>query len=154
VKKIFILILFLVLLISGCSVNEDKDYFGWINYNFNLPYEFPFEIDKQYVELETTGYYNQFVFHYINSNTSQEIKYIISIVNYESESHSFKEGLLITLDNGLEANYIEDDTSQSIWWDNGEFSMRYIYYINGNQDELDDKKLDIESFVELVYQVQ
>ncbi|MCJ8015287.1 hypothetical protein MUG84_26835, partial [Paenibacillus sp. KQZ6P-2] len=74
--------LILCFLISGCSGGthiESKP----ILYDFTEPYRFPFEVNDVRTEIEVYNpdLFQQYVFHYKNKQTKQEINYILSKVN-------------------------------------------------------------------------
>lgn len=100
---------------------------------------------------------HQFIYHYLNKETTQEIKYILSkVIDDDSYVFSEKEKMQpINLENGTHVYYEEDEYSQSIWWEsqNG-FLARFVYYINGNQNPLGEYKLTRSELIDLVKQVQ
>ncbi|MET3209548.1 UNVERIFIED_CONTAM: hypothetical protein ABIC26_002495 [Paenibacillus sp. PvR008] len=61
---------------------------------------------------------------------------------------------VVTLENGRQA-YYHEETSQSLWWEseNG-FLARFVYYIQDNSVNLDDKKLDKNELIKLADRVQ
>ncbi|KRE20917.1 hypothetical protein [Paenibacillus sp. Soil522] len=158
-RSISFVFLILIILISGCSgSSQTKVRSKSMLYDFNEPFRFPFEVNEVRTEIamDNPDSLQQYVFHYKNKQTTQEIKCILSKVIDEPEDISFKQGKQpLKLENGKQAYYEEDETSQSIWWegDNG-FVARFVYYINGNREQLDKYKLDKSDLIELANQVQ
>jgi len=157
-KKISGLILIVLILMTGCSGSSPAEKgIKTMLYDFKEPAIFPFEVNEVRTEIavDNIDVLQQFVFHYKNKQTAQEIRYILSKVIDEPEKLSGIKIPTIELKNGKQAYYEEDDTSQSIWWeaDNG-FLARFSYYVNGNMGELNDNKLDKSSLIELANQVQ
>jgi hypothetical protein len=157
-RRISLVFLILLILITGCSVvNQTEERSKSILYNFNEPFRFPFEVNEVYTEIaiDNPEVLQQFIFHYKNKQTTQEIRFILSkdIEKPEKVSEQGKEP--IELKNGKQAYYDEDETTQSIWWEseNG-FLARFSYYINGNLDQLGTYKLDESDLIDLVNQVQ
>ncbi|MBD7971066.1 hypothetical protein [Paenibacillus gallinarum] len=151
---------FLVLffLISGCSSGNSTDQISKsMLYDFNEPFRFPFEVNEVRTEIaiDNPDVLQQYVFHYKNKQSTHEIRYILSKVIGKSEEISKQGKEPFELENGKQAYYEEDETSQSIWWEseNG-FLARYVYYINGNFDELGSYKLDQSDLIDLANQVQ
>jgi hypothetical protein len=128
-----------------------------IMYEFKEPTKFPFEVNdvSTNIDLEVPEYLHQFIFHYRNSKTTQQINYILSKVLEEPEKTPKDNVTEYKLKNGVLAYYEEDQTSQSLWWEteNG-FLARFVYFTNGNTTELGDYKLEIEELVELANEVQ
>jgi hypothetical protein len=126
-------------------------------YNFSEPFRFPFEVNevRSEIAMDNPDYLHQFVFHYKNKQTMQEIRYILSKVIDKPEEISQKDKQPLELKSGKLAYYQEDATSQSIWWegDNG-FLARFVYYIDGNRERLGNDKLAKSDLIDLVNQVQ
>lgn len=101
-------------------------------------------------------YLHQFVYHYLNQATTQQINYILSKVPSEPEKYELtKETEVYKLENGLPVYYEEDSTSQSLWWEREDgFLARYVYFVNGNSSELVVYKLKVDDLVNLANQVQ
>ncbi|MGG3799607.1 hypothetical protein [Metabacillus fastidiosus] len=103
---------------------------------------------------------HQFVFHYRNKETTQQINYILSKVLKEPKDNEvLKDGKKeYKLNNGIAAFYEEDSKAQSLWWENEDgFLARYTYYINyidGNTRDLGEYKLEIRELIDLANQVQ
>lgn len=81
--------------------------------------------------------------------TIKPLKYILSKVIDQPEKVSEKDKQIVKLEKG-QAFYEVDETSQSIWWEgeNG-FWARFVYYLNGNMEQLDDNKLEVSELIEL-----
>ncbi|OME74116.1 hypothetical protein BK120_32090 [Paenibacillus sp. FSL A5-0031] len=158
-RSISLVFLILMILISGCSGhNPNKErIIPMMRYDFNEPFRFPFEVNEVRTEISIDDPYelHQYVFHYKNKQTTQEISYILSKVIDEPEKVSEQGKQPIELENGKQAYYKEDETSQSIWWksENG-FLARFIYYINGYHIQLGNYKLDESDLIDLANQVQ
>ncbi|GLX65660.1 hypothetical protein [Paenibacillus glycanilyticus] len=125
---------------SGCSSNNQSEIINKpIQYDFSEPLQFPFEVNEAHSEIGIKDGLHQFVYHYLNKETTQEIKYILSkVIDDEPYVFSEKEKMQpIDLKNGTHAYYKEDEYSQSIWWEseNG-FIARFVYYINGKSEAL------------------
>ncbi|NJJ38148.1 hypothetical protein [Paenibacillus apii] len=80
-KSNSIVLLILIILISGCSssnLTEDRDLS--MLYDFNEPFRFPFEVNEVRTEIAMDNPYvlQQYVFHYKNKQSMQEIRYILS----------------------------------------------------------------------------
>lgn len=157
-KSISFVFLILIIFISGCSGgNQTEDRSKSILYDFNEPFRFPFEVNEVRTEIaiDNPDALQQYVFHYKNKQTTQEIRYILSKVMDEPEKISKQGKQPFDLENGKQAYYEEDETSQSIWWvsENG-FLARFVYYVNGNLNKLGNYKLDESDLVDLTNQVQ
>lgn len=161
-KKKFLLIYFsILLLLSGCISDNKVDYQNnnkAIQYSFKEPRSFPFIVNEVStdIDIEDPKYLHQFVFHYRNNKSNQEIRYILSKVLDKPEKIDSKKGLKkFKLKNGLIAFYEEDATTQTIWWEKEDgFLARITYGINGNTIELKENKLMPEAFVNLANEVQ
>lgn len=157
-KSNSIVLLILIILISGCSssnLTEDRDLS--MLYDFNEPFRFPFEVNEVRTEIAMDNPYvlQQYVFHYKNKQSMQEIRYILSKVIDEPEKISEQGKQLFALKNGKQAYYEEDETSQSIWWESDKgFLARFVYYINGSLDQLGNNKLEASDLIDLANQVQ
>ncbi|ETT63197.1 hypothetical protein C173_22917 [Paenibacillus sp. FSL R7-277] len=155
-RSICFSILVSIFLMSGCS-NPTGERIINMNYSFNEPHLFPFEINEVRTEIAVDNPYvlQQYVFHYKNKQTLQEIRYILSKVMSAPEKISTQGKQRLELDNGKEAYYDEDETTQSIWWEgeNG-FLARFVYYINGNLDPIHTNKLEVSAFIDLANQIQ
>lgn len=150
--------LILLFLISGCSGDSSQVKDRSMIYDFNEPYRFPFEVNQVSTEIaiDNPDALQQFIFHYKNKQTTQEIRYILSKVIDQPEKISQQGKQVFKLKNGILAYYEEDETSQLIWWegDNG-FLARFVYYIDGNMEQLDEKNnLKVSDLVDLANQVQ
>lgn len=156
-KSVFsYVLLILIILISGCS-GSNQDRVLSMNYDFVEPFRFPFEVNEVRTKIELDNPYilQQYIFHYKNKQTTQEIRLILSKVINDPEKVSEQGKQPYTLKNGKQAYYDEDETSQSIWWESKDgFLARFVYYINGNLDLLGDYKLDDSDLVDLANQVQ
>ncbi|MEK5396227.1 hypothetical protein [Paenibacillus sp. FSL K6-2859] len=152
----YYVLLILIILISGCSGgNPDRNL--TMNYDFAEPFRFPFEVNEVRTEVEMDDPYalQQYVFHYKNKQTTQEIKLILSKVIDDPENISEVGKSPLTLKNGKQAYYEEDENSQSIWWESKDgFLARFVYYINGYLDPLGDYKLNDSDLIDLANQVQ
>ncbi|WP_151737338.1 hypothetical protein [Paenibacillus tengchongensis] len=156
-KKLPFALLILIILISGCSNNENANRGLPILNDFREPVRFPFEVNEVRTEIEVYDRVSlqQYVFHYKNMQTTQEIRYILSKTFDEPERVSKTGKEAVALENGQQAFYDEDETSQSIWWERDDgFLARYFYYVNGNRDPLGDYKLKVSELTDLVDQVQ
>ncbi|MDR6551883.1 hypothetical protein [Paenibacillus qinlingensis] len=154
----FIVLLILCILITGCSSSKQVEVKSKsILYDFREPFSFPFEVNevRSEIAIDNPEYLQQFVFHYKNKQTLQEIKYILSKVIDKPEELPKQSKQLLELKSGKQAYYQEDMTSQSIWWEgqNG-FLARFVYYIDGNREQLGSNKLAQSDFIGLVNQVQ
>jgi hypothetical protein len=155
------ILLLVIMLMSACSgVNNDEiNNDVSILYNFKEPTTFPFEVNEvsSEIDIQNRDYLHQFIFHYYNEETTQQIRYIVSKVLDEPEDNKVSEslGTEYKLENGLPAYYEEDSTSQSLWWENEDgFLARYVYYVDGNQSELGGYKLEVYELLDLANQVQ
>lgn len=157
-RKISFGLLIFCLFISGCSGSfQTEKGIKTMLYDFNEPSEFPFEVNEVRTEVlvDNIDVIHQFVFHYKNKQTTQEIRYILSKVIEKPEKLSEIKTPLLELKNGKPAYYEEDETSQSIWWESETgFLARFVYYINGNMSNLNDLKLEPSDLIELANQVQ
>lgn len=153
----FFVFLILSFLISGCSTKHVEVHNKSILYDFTEPFKFPFEVNevRSEITIDNPDYLHQFVFHYKNKQTMQEIRYILSKVIDNPEQISQKGKQPLELKSGKQAYYQEDMTSQSIWWEgeNG-FLARFVYYIDGNREQLGKDKLAKSDLIDLVNQVQ
>lgn len=155
---IFTILCIVFSIVSACGVNTDTKH---IAYNFKEPSKFPFEVDEVTTEIDIKDVDNwyQFIFYYRNTETTQQLNYILSKVNVpsdnkisEDEKSEYKE---YKLENGLPAYYEEDSTSQALWWEREDgFLARFVYFINVNDIALDEYKLEAEELVQLANQVQ
>ena len=155
---IFTLLCFVFSIVSACSDNTDTKQ---IALNFKEPSKFPFEVDEVATEIDIKDVDNwyQFIFYYRNTETTQQINYILSKVNIPSdnkiskdEKSKYKE---YQLANGLPAYYEEDSTSRILWWEREDgFLARFVYFINGNTIALGENKLEVEELIQLANQVQ
>lgn len=155
---IFTILCIVFSIVSACGVNTDTKH---IAYNFKEPSKFPFEVDEVTTEIDIKDVDNwyQFIFYYRNTETTQQLNYILSKVNVpsdnkisEDEKSEYKE---YKLENGLPAYYEEDSTSQALWWEREDgFLTRFVYFINVNDIALDEYKLEAEELVQLANQVQ
>ena len=157
-RCISFIFLILCFLISGCSGGTHIDTRSKsMLYEFTEPFRFPFEVNdvRTEIAIENPDLLQQYVFHYKNKQTKQEIKYILSKVIDKPEEISKQGKQLVKLKNGEQAYYEEDETSQLIWWDgeNG-FLARFVYYINGNREQLGSNKLAQSDLIDLINQVQ
>jgi hypothetical protein len=156
-RSLSFVLFILIFIMSGCSgSNADNNRSKSINYDFKEPFRFPFEVNDVRTEVEVyPDSLHQFIFHYKNKETTQEVKYILSIVIDEHETVSEQNKQVVNLENGKLAFYEEDETTQSIWWEGEDgFLARFVYYINGNSTPLNDIKLEISELIELANQVQ
>ncbi|MCT4776015.1 MULTISPECIES: hypothetical protein [Exiguobacterium] len=130
-----------------------------IEYAFEEPIAFPFEITQRYseVDIENPHHMHQFVFNYVNEETAQELRYIVHKVVDEPEDVEdvSSYGDQYVLADGTSAFYDEaESTSQGLWWINKDgFTARIIYYIDGNSVELDDEtRLPVQQLINLANQ--
>lgn len=130
-RSICFSILVSIFLMSGCS-NPTGERIINMNYSFNEPHLFPFEINEVRTEIAVDNPYvlQQYVFHYKNKQTLQEIRYILSKVMSAPEKISTQGKQRLELDNGKEAYYDEDETTQSIWWEGRTDFWRDLYIIS------------------------
>lgn len=155
-RRISLVFIMVIILVSGCSSNQKEELNKSILFEFNEPFRFPFEINEVSTEvaMDNPDLLQQYVLHYKNKQTTQEIRYILSKVIDEPEKISEQIMKQVDLKNGKKAYYKEDETSQSIWWDGEDgFVSRFIYYINGNSEKLGSYKLDESDLIDLVDQV-
>ncbi|MGM0885115.1 MAG: hypothetical protein ACQEXQ_29240 [Bacillota bacterium] len=157
-RSISFVFLILIILLSGCSgSNQTEERSKAMLYDFNEPFRFPFEVNEVRTEIaiDNPDILQQYVFHYKNKQTTQEIRYIMSKVIDEPEKISEQGKQPFEIENGKQAYYEEDGTSQSIWWEseNG-FLARFVYFINGNLEQLGNYKLDESDLIDLANQVQ
>lgn len=155
--KIIASLIIVVILASGCSGLVREEISTPLLYNFIEPLEFPFEVTEKRTQIATDNpkLLHQFVFHYKNIQTTQEIKYILSKSINRPEKIYPTDKQPIQLENGVIAYYQEDEYSQSIWWERDDgFLARFVYYVNENQNTLDSYKLDPSDLVGLANQVQ
>jgi|GEM_PF-6731310 len=157
-RRISFVFLVLCFLISGCSGgNPAEERSKSMHYDFSEPYRFPFEVNEVRTEIaiDDADVLQQYVFHYKNKQTTQEIRYILSKVIDEPEKISEQGKEPFELENGKHVYYEENETSQSIWWESKDgFLARFVYYINGNRDRLGENKLEVSDLINLVNQVQ
>lgn len=130
-----------------------------IEHQFEEPIEFPFEITRRYTEVDigVPHHMHQFVFHYANEETAQELRYIVDKVVDEPEDMEdiSSYGDQYVLADGTSAFYDEaESTSQGLWWINKNgFTARIIYYIDGNSVELEDEtRLPVQQLINLANQ--
>ncbi|MFE8701543.1 hypothetical protein ACFYKX_13140 [Cytobacillus sp. FJAT-54145] len=157
--KIYMFLLgFILLLLSACSSEEKQ--LEPIAYEFKEPTTFPFEVNEAFseIDLEVPDHLHQFIYYYRNTETSQELKYILSKVLDEEQPSELedivKDMSEYKLDNGITVYYGENDTAQELWWEQDGFMARFIYFIKGNTDQLGEYKLEVEEFLKLANQVQ
>lgn len=157
-RRISFVFLILCFLISGCSGgNPAEERSKSMHYDFSEPYKFPFEVNEVRTEIaiDDADVLQQYIFHYKNKQTTQEIRYILSKVIDEPEKISEQGKEPFELENGKHVYYEEKETSQSIWWESKDgFLARFVYYINGNRDRLGENKLEVSDLINLVNQVQ
>ncbi|RUT43984.1 hypothetical protein EJP82_18805 [Paenibacillus anaericanus] len=150
--------LVMIFLLSGCSSsNPTEERSKSMLYDFYEPYRFPFEVNEVRTEIaiDNPDVLQQYIFHYKNKQTTQELRYILSKVIDEPEKISSQGKQPFELENGKQAYYEEDETSQSIWWEGEKgFLARFVYYINGNLNQLNNYKLDESDLIDLANQVQ
>ncbi|WP_442602852.1 hypothetical protein [Paenibacillus sp. KN14-4R] len=97
----------------------------------------------------------QYVFHYKNKQTGQEIRYILSKSISRPEKLLVHDKVPMKIDEYKQGYYRESDTSQSVWWEGEKgFLSRFVYYINDNREKLDNKKLTQSELLDLAKQVQ
>jgi hypothetical protein len=159
----YTLLCFVLLLLSACSedINNSNDEVinNVINYDFKEPINFPFKVTdvETTIDIGPIDYLHQFVFHYRNEETTQQINYILSKIITDPKENEISKGgkTEYKLKNGLSVYYDEDSTSQSIWWENQDgFLARFVYFVNGNQSDLGKYKLDVKELLELANQAQ
>jgi hypothetical protein len=120
--KLFIFLCSACFYLSGCiNITKDEE-LQPIMYEFKEPTKFPFEVNdvSTNIDLEVPEYLHQFIFHYRNSKTTQQINYILSKILEEPKKAPKDNVTEYKLKNGVLAYYEEDQTSQSLWWENGE----------------------------------
>ncbi|WP_445002524.1 hypothetical protein [Exiguobacterium alkaliphilum] len=130
-----------------------------IEHTFEEPIAFPFEITRRYteVDIKVPHHFHVFVFHYVNEETAQELRYIVhKIVDKPEDMEDISSyGDQYILADGTSAFFDETDaTSQTLWWQNKDgFTARIIYYIDGNTVELDDEsRLSVQQLINLANQ--
>ncbi|TCI77935.1 hypothetical protein EVJ20_08235 [Exiguobacterium sp. SH0S1] len=130
-----------------------------IEHEFEEPTAFPFDITRRYSEIDIAKphHMHQFVFHYVNEETTQELHYIVhKIVDEPNEMEDISlYGDQYELADGTTAYFDEtESTSQGLWWQNRDgFTARIIYYIDGNSVELDDEnRLSVQQLINLANQ--
>ncbi|WP_214833716.1 hypothetical protein [Exiguobacterium sp. s152] len=130
-----------------------------IEHAFEEPIAFPFEITRRYSEIDIAKphHMHQFVFHYVNEETTQELRYIVhKVVDEPDDMEDISSyGDQYVLADGTSAFYDEaESTSQGLWWINKNgFTARIIYYIDGNSIELDDEtRLPVQQLINLANQ--
>lgn len=130
-----------------------------IEHTFEEPIAFPFEITRRYteVDIKVPHHFHIFVFHYVNEETAQELRYIVhKIVDKPEDMEDISSyGDQYILADGTSAFFDETDaTSQALWWQNKDgFTARIIYYIDGNTVELDDEsRLSVQQLINLANQ--
>lgn len=82
-RSISFVFLILIILISGCSgSNPTEERSISMLYDFNEPFRFPFEVNEVRTEIaiDNPDYLQQYIFHYKNKQTTQEIRFILSKV--------------------------------------------------------------------------
>jgi len=154
--KLLILLCSAFVFLTACNKNPEQKVEP-IMYNFKEPAQFPFEVNdvSTRIDLETPDSLHQFIFQYHNTETTQQINYILSKILENPEKVSRDNRTEYTLTNGVLAFYEEDETSQSLWWETEDgFLARYIYYTNGNTTELGDYKLELDALLSLANEVQ
>lgn len=130
-----------------------------IEHAFEEPIAFPFEITRRYteVDIQVPHYLHSFVFHYVNEETAQELRYIVDkVVDEPGDIEDISSyGDQYVLADGTSAFYDEaESTSQGLWWINKNgFTARIIYYIDGNSVELDNEtRLPVQQLINLANQ--
>jgi hypothetical protein len=130
-----------------------------IRHVFEEPIAFPFEITRRYTEIDiqVPHHLHNFVFHYVNEETAQELRYIVlKVVDEPTDMDDLSSyGDQYVLADGTSAFYDEtESTSQGLWWKNKDgFTTRIIYYIDGNSVELDDEtRLQVQQLINLANQ--
>ena len=155
-RSISLICLISMLLLSGCSSSDVDSRNKSMLYDFKEPFSFPFEVNEVYteVEIDNPNYLHQFIFHYKNKQSTQEVRYILSKVIEKQEK--IPKGLQeYKLDNGKAVYYEDSLTSQSLWWERDDnFLARFVYYINGNKENLGNYKLNVSELIKLANQVQ
>ncbi len=152
-----ILLFSALIILSRCNNESNAETSTYpVLYEFTEPSSFPFEINDKSSNVEIYPDLHQFVYHYLNQATTQQINYILSKVPSEPEKYELtKETEVYKLENGLPVYYEEDSTSQSLWWEREDgFLARYVYFVNGNSSELGVYKLKVDDLVNLANQVQ
>ncbi|NME07125.1 hypothetical protein [Psychrobacillus sp. BL-248-WT-3] len=154
--KLLILLCSAFVFLNACNQNPELKV-DTIRYEFKEPTQFPFEVNdvSTNIDLEAPDFLHQFIFHYRNIETTQQINYILSKVLEKPEKVSNDNMTEYKLENGVLAFYEEGETSQSLWWETEDgFLARYIYFINGNTTELGEYKLEIDELIKLANEVQ
>lgn len=130
-----------------------------IEHTFEEPIAFPFEITRRYteVDIQVPHDLHSFVFHYVNEEMSQELRYIVDKVVDEPDDieNISSYGDQYVLADGTAAFFDEtESTSQGLWWINKNgFTARIIYYIDGNSVELDENtRLSVQQLINLANQ--
>ncbi|MDL5376302.1 hypothetical protein ACNOIU_02735 [Exiguobacterium mexicanum] len=91
-----------------------------IEHAFEEPIAFPFEITRRYSEIDIAKphHMHQFVFHYVNEETTQELRYIVhKVVDEPDDMEDISlYGDQYVLADGTSAFYDEaESTSQGLW---------------------------------------
>ncbi|MGG3889726.1 hypothetical protein [Metabacillus fastidiosus] len=117
-KITFCMLLSLTFLLLSACKSENKPEFNDLMYEFKEPESFPFEVNDvaTTIDIAQVDYMHQFVFHYRNKETTQQINYILSKVLKEPKDNEvLKDGKKeYKLNNGVAAFYEEDSKSQSL----------------------------------------
>ena len=154
--KLLLLLCFAFVFLNACNQDPEQKV-APIRYEFKEPTQFPFEINdvSTSIDLEAPDFLHQFIFYYRNTETTQQIKYILSKVLEKPENAPNDNMTEYKLENGVLAFYEEDETSQALWWETEDgFLARYIYFINGNTSELGEYKLEVDELIKLANEVQ
>lgn len=158
IRTIFILMLIVTVVCSGCAGGgSQRNIKHPIRYNINEPFAFPFEVNEVWTEIaiDNPDVLHQFIFHYKNKTTTQEIRYILSKSITQQETVSKEGKKQVILSNGQKAYYDEEVDTQSIWWEQDDgFLARLVYYCNGGKTTLDLYKLEESDIVDLANQIQ
>ena len=130
-----------------------------IEHAFEEPIEFPFEITRRYTEIDigVPHHLHQFIFHYMNEETNQELNYIVyKVVDEPADMEELSSyGDQYVLEDGTSAFFDESEsTSQVLRWQNRNgFTASLVYYIDGNSVELDDEtRLPVQQLINLANQ--
>ena len=154
--KLLILLCSIFVFLNACN-HDSEQKVEPIRYEFKEPTQFPFEVNdvSTNIDLEAPDFLHQFIFHYRNIETTQQINYILSKVLEKPENAPNDNMTEYVLKNGVLAFYGEDETYQSLWWETEDgFLARYIYFINGNTTELGEYKLEVDELIKLANEVQ
>ncbi|WP_214483103.1 hypothetical protein [Bacillus sp. SM2101] len=162
IRLIFLLLLSFIILYQFTNYNKDTkktEQIYQILYDFKEPVQFPFNIDEKTTEIDIKkiDYLHQFSFEYYNSETTQQINYILTRILNKSNNNNYppRESKEFMLENGTMAYYEERETSQLLRWiTHDDFEAKLVYFTNKNSTALGDYKLDVKELLKIANQVQ